>query len=347
MLISGILAVPLQAKKPNIKLLATGGGISAAIMLEGASTGIDYAKDRDGASTLINRVIELHQIANISGEDVAAIASQEMTTEVWLKLARRVDKVAKSGKYDGIIITHGTDTIEETAYFLNLVINTHIPIVLVGASRPAQHLSPDGLSNLYEAVVVAGHANSYGKGVVVVMNGKIISARGVTKKHTYGTDAVSHHDTGFLGYVVGNKVFYYQTSTRKHTFQSMFDITKIKNLPTVDIVYGYADSPVALMNAVINNGAEGIVLAGVGNGNFHSNFISGFHHAHKKNIRIVRSTRTDNGIVLRNAEVNDDNPKFNFIAGDNLNPQKARILLMLALTKSYASKDIQAIFWTH
>ena len=338
----GVHSSEITAKKPLIKVLATGGGITAK--LAGVNTSMQFSSQQIGVSNLINQVVEISRVADIDAEQISMIPSQEMSNEIWLKLAKRVDRILKSKRYDGIVITHGTDTMEETAYFLNLVCRHRLPIVFVGATRPTNHLSPDGPSNLYDAVVVAGNPKSREKGVMVVMNGKIMGARDVTKRHTYGTDSMQTTDTGFLGYVVGDDVYYYQESTRKHTFKSEFSISVIETLPRVDIVYGYANNSASMINGAINDGAKGIIYAGVGNGNFHPNLIEGFKHATDRTVRVVRSSRIHNGIVLKNAEVKDDDPRFRFIVGDNLNPQKARALLMVALTKTKDPKKIQTYF---
>ncbi|MFC1770893.1 type II asparaginase [Candidatus Margulisiibacteriota bacterium] len=328
------------APKKNIVILATGGTIAGT---GHSSTNTAYSAGQLSIDQLLQDIPELKNIAKITGEQVCNIASQEMNNEIWLKLARRVNTLVKSPNVEGIVITHGTDTMEETAYFLNLVIRTKKPIVFVGSMRPATALSADGPLNLYNAVVLASNDKSAGKGVLVSLNDDILSAREATKTHTTSIDAFRNRDFGVLGYIIGKDVQFYQQSTRRHTYQSEFNIEEIKEeLPKVDIVYGYANNNGFMIEAAVKKQAKGIIHAGTGNGNIFPLTFKALIDARKKDILVVRSSRGNAGIVTRGTEVDD--AKHSFITADTLNPQKARILLMLALGKTNEVSDIQRMF---
>lgn len=330
-------------KLPNIKILATGGTIAGAGAT--STTTIGYTAAVVPVDALINNVPELKKVANVSGEQIAQIASENMTNKVLLKLGKRINELLASDDVDGIVVTHGTDTIEETAYFLNLVVKSNKPVVIVGAMRPPTAMSADGPINLYNSVILAGSKEAKGKGVLVCLNDAINSAREVTKTNTFMADTFRSPEMGYLGYMQGGKPYFYRESTRKHTTQSEFDITGLMELPRVDIVYGYGNNSRVAVDAFVSAGAKGIIHAGVGDGSLFTETKEGLIDAQKKGVVIVRSSRVGNGIVARNGEANDD--QLHFVASDTLNPQKARILLMLALTKTSDPTEIQNIFWEY
>ena len=330
-------------KLANVTILATGGTIAGS----GASstTTVGYTAATVGVDTLIKAVPELSKVAQVKGEQVFQIASENMTNEHWLTLAKRVNVLLAQSDVDGIVITHGTDTLEETAYFLDLVVKSKKPVVLVGAMRPGTALSADGPINLYNAVLLAANPDAAGKGVLVAMADQIHSARDVSKTNTSTPDSFKTTELGLLGYIQGNKPYFYRASTRKHTTETEFDISKLDKLPQVDIVYGYANvGPVAL-NALVAAGAKGIIHAGVGDGSLAATVKTALVAARKQGVMIVRGSRVGQGILARNGEANDD--ELDFVAADTLNPQKARILLMLALTKTNDSKAVQKMFYTY
>lgn len=326
-------------KLPNIHILATGGTIAGA---GASSTGTTYKAGQVGIDALVRAVPQLKMIANIKEEQVVKIGSQDMTDAVWLTLAKRVNELLGMDNVDGIVITHGTDTMEETAYFLNLVVKSDKPVVLVGAMRPSTSLSADGPLNLYNAVVIAGHNSSRNRGVMVVMNGSILGAHGVMKMSTTDVQSFASPNSGALGYVLNNKPFYNQKTTKLHTRQSVFDVTNMTSLPKVGIVYSYSNVEPEAVKALIDNGYKGIIHAGVGNGNIHKNIFDELINARGKGIQVVRSSRVPTGPTTQAGEVDD--AKYGFIASEELNPQKARILLMLALTKTTNWKEIQNFF---
>lgn len=330
-------------KLPNIKILATGGTIAGAGV--SSTTTVGYTAAVTPVDKLISNVPELAKVANVSGEQISQVASESMTMEIWLNLAKRVNQLLANNDVDGIVITHGTDTLEETAYFLNLVVKSNKPVVLVGAMRPGTAMSADGPLNLYRSVVLAGSKEAVGKGVLVMMNDTIHSGRDVTKTITDRLDTFKAPEIGPLGFFTGDKPVFYRQTLRKHTVATEFDIMKITELPRVEIVYHYAGNAGTMIEAAINDNVKGIVHAGTGNGSIGKAEYPAVEQALAKGIVVVRSARVGNGIIARNGEADDD--KYGFVASDNLNPQKSRILLMLALTKTTDVKEIQRIFWEY
>ena len=330
-------------KMPNVTILATGGTIAGT----GASstTTVGYTAATVGVQRLIQAVPELAKVANVTGEQVFQIASENMSNEHWLTLAKRVNVLLAQPNVDGIVITHGTDTLEETAYFLNLVVKSRKPVVLVGAMRPSTALSADGPINLYNSVMLAASQEAVGKGVLVAMNDQIQAARDVTKVNTSTLDAFRTSDLGMLGYIQGGKPFFYRAQVRKHTVDAEFDISKLAALPQVDIVYAYANVGPVAVDALVAAGAKGIIHAGVGDGSLAAKVVPALKAARAKGAIVVRASRVGQGILARNGEANDD--ELDFVAADTLNPQKARILLMLALTKTSDTKEIQRMFYTY
>jgi len=348
LMMSFVAAAPARAqqaavKLPNVVILATGGTIAGS----GAdsTTTVGYTSATVGVERLIAAVPELKKVANVKGEQVFQIASESMGNEHWLTLAKRINVLLASPEVDGVVVTHGTDTIEETAYFLNLTVKSHKPVVVVGAMRPSTAISADGPINLYNAVLLAGSKEAVGKGVLVALNDQINAAREVTKTNTSTTDTFKSTELGMLGYIQGGKPFFYRQSTRKHTLEAEFDISKLDALPQVDIVYGYANMNRIGMDAFIAAGAKGIIHAGVGDGSVAAQMKPALVEARQKGVLIVRSSRVGQGIVARNGEANDD--ELDSVVSDTLNPQKARILLMLALTKTNSTQEIQRIFYTY
>jgi L-asparaginase len=332
-----------QARLPNVMILATGGTIAGTGAT--STTTVGYTAATVGIDTLIKAVPELQKVAHVGGEQVFQIASENMGNEQWLTLARRVNTLLAQPDVDGIVITHGTDTLEETAYFLDLVVKSRKPVVLVGSMRPSTAMSADGPINLYNAVITAGSQDAVGKGVLVVMNDQINAARDVTKTNTTTTDTFKTPELGMLGYVIGGQPHFYRASTRKHTADTEFDVSKLTALPQVDIAYTYANVGPTAVNALVAAGAKGLIHAGVGDGSLPTKVRPALSAARQKGVVIVRSSRVGQGIVARNGEANDD--QLDFVVSDTLNPQKARILLMLALTKTSDSKEIQRMFYTY
>jgi L-asparaginase len=333
-----------SGKLANVVILATGGTIAGTGAT--STTTVGYTAATVPVDRLIDAVPELKKVASVKGEQVMQIASENMNNESWLKLAKRVNEVLARDDVDGIVITHGTDTIEETAYFLNLVTKSRKPVVIVGAMRPSTALSADGPINLYNATILAGSEEAAGRGVLVVLNDQINGAREVTKTNTANADTFRNWELGLIGYMQDNKAHFYRQSTRRHTVDTEFDVSKLDALPKVDIVYGYANMNRIPVDAFVAAGDKGLVHAGVGDGSIARPAVEpALIEARKKGVIIVRASRVGNGIVARNGEAEDD--KLDFVVADNLNPQKARILLMLALTKTNDTKEIQRMFYTY
>ena len=324
--------------KPNVVILATGGTIAGSAA---GSTNAQYDAGQLGVDILIKAVPEIQDIANIKGEQVANISSNNMTNEIWLKLAKRVNELLKSGDTDGIVITHGTDTLEETAYFLNLVVKSDKPVVLVGAMRSATSMSADGPLNLYNAVSVAADKSSAGNGVLVVLNDEIHAAREVTKTNTSSVDTFKSRNTGQIGRVYYGKVVYTAKNLKKHTKNSVFDVSKLDTLPRVDIVYSHANDYGDIVEHLVKMGSKGIVHAGTGNGSIHNDVMVTLKAAQDSGVRVVRSSIVGGGFIDPSKKMDYDGK---FILGSDLNPQKARILLMLGLTKTDDVKELQKYF---
>lgn len=328
--------------KPLITILATGGTIA------GSSSDKLNASYQSGTHTvdqLITAVPAINTLAEIKGEQIANIGSQEMNNDIWLKLARRTNELL-NGEADAVIITHGTDTMEETAYFLNLTVKSDKPIILVGAMRNADSLSADGPLNLFNAVNVAINKQSIGKGVLVVMNESIHAAREVVKTHTTAVETFQSPNTGKIGTVFYGKVNYYLQPTRKHTTNSAFNIAEITELPRVDILYSHSNDYPEFIQTAINAGAKGIIIAGMGNGNLYPSVLTALEKAIKQHqIAVVRNSRVGSGETTTNGEINDE--QYGFLTSDNLNPQKARVLLMLGLSQTQEKTALQNYFLTH
>ncbi|AHK51412.1 L-asparaginase [Campylobacter jejuni subsp. jejuni NCTC 11168-K12E5] len=328
----------MKKAKSRIAILGTGGTIAGFIDSTIATTG--YAAGAIDIDVLIKAVPQIRDLADISWEQIANIDSSNMCDEIWLRLAKKIAKLFAEG-IDGVVITHGTDTMEETAYFLNLTIKSDKPVVLVGAMRPSTAISADGPKNLYNAVALVVNKEAKNKGVMVAINDKILSARGVVKTHSLNVDAFSSPDFGDLGYIVDGKVFFYNNVIKAHTKNAPFDVSKLTSLPKVDILYSYSnDGSGVAAKALFEHGTKGIVVAGSGAGSIHKNQKDVLKELLKKGLKVVVSSRVVAGCVA----VSDSDEKLGFISAEDLNPQKARVLLMLALTKTSDPKKIQEYF---
>jgi L-asparaginase len=324
---------------PSVVVLATGGTIAGA----GAS-GVQaaYTSGQVGVDQLLAAVPEAGKLARLRGEQISNIGSQDMSDEVWLKLARRVDELVAAPDVDGIVITHGTDTLEETAYFLNLVVKSRKPVVLTAATRPSTALSADGPLNFFNAVAVAAHTHAAGRGVLVVISDSIHGASSLTKATTSGEPMFLSPGRGLVGTVSYGKAEFYRGPAGRHTVESEFSLAGVTSLPRVDIVMAHAGMDGALIDAAVAAGARGVVIAGVGNGNMTKAALDALSTQAKKGIVCVRSTRVATGRVGRNLEVDDD--ALSLVASDDLSPQKARVLLRLALLAPRPLADVQRLF---
>ena len=324
--------VALAANLPGVRILATGGTIAGSASSATQTTG--YEAGKIGIQTLMDAVPQMKEIANVDGEQIVKISSNNMDTKTLLILAKRVNELLARKDVQGIVITHGTDTLEETAYFLNLTVKSKKPVVLVGAMRPATAMSADGPMNLLNAVRVAVSKDAVGKGVLIAMNDTINGARDATKTNTTNMATFKAPELGALGYIAGGKVMFYKASTRRHTAMSEFNVKGLMDLPRVDIVYSHANADGVMVDAAVKAGAKG-------NGSIHKETEKSLIAAQKKGLVIVRSSRVGNGPVVPSLKQWTDEM---FLDGDTLNAQKARLLLQLALTKTNDLKEIQRIF---
>jgi L-asparaginase len=330
------------SRLPRIRILATGGTIA------GTQANRDAAGYSSGTLTvedLIQAVPQVKGLAEISGEQVSNIGSQSMNNRVWLKLGKRLNEVLADPSVDGVVITHGTDTMEETAYFLSLIAKSDKPIVMTGAMRPATETSADGPMNLYSAITLATNHEVRGRGVVVVLNDEIHYAREVEKTSTTRLNAFDSPNRGRAGVIHDGKAVLFSPAIPKYGLRSEFSIDGLTELPRVEIVYSYANLGRDMIDYLVREGVKGIVLAGVGDGNTTDEALAGLQDARKKGVMVVRSSRVESGITRREVEVDDG--EMGFIASEELTPQKARILLMLGLTKTNDTKKLQNYFYEY
>lgn len=338
-IISLFVFLSCSAQAKNVVILATGGTIAGA---GDSCVGSKYAPGKVGIDQVIKNIPGLDKLADIRTEQVMQIASQDFNDVTWLTIAKRVNELLAQSSVKGLVITHGTDTLEETAYFLNLVVKSKKPVVLVGAMRASTSLSSDGALNLYNAVALAASDEAYGKGVLVMMNDEIYAARDVAKISTTNVSAFKSPNSGVMGSVLYGAVKFYYSPLRAHTSQTVFDVRKAESLPKVEIIYAYAGVDVSMIDYLIESGAKGIILAGVGDGNISKQGVEKLAKAAKKGVLIVRSAHLGSGLVEPNVEIEDE--KLGFVTADNLSPQKARILAILALTKTNDVKKVRGMF---
>ena len=344
-LVLGVGAAAQQPARPLpiVYVLSTGGTIAGS-----GSSSTDLSNYKPGAilgEQLVKAVPQIAQVADVRVEQVVNVNSSDITIENWLTLARRIQAILKeTPAVSGFVITSGTNTLEETAYFLNLTIKSDKPVVLVGSMRPSTAISADGPLNLLNAVRTAISPDAKGKGALIVLNDEINAARDTTKTNTLRVETFRAPELGLLGYIDEDKVSFYRSTTKRHTANTEFDVTSLTALPKVSILYSYIEPDASLIQAAIKSGAKGIVFAGTGNGALSVGEetvlkeIAAMPAASKP--ALVRSSRVGNGRVIATAEYD----ALGVIPGDTLNPQKARILLMLALTKTSDPKEIRRIF---
>jgi len=331
---------PAATPLPRIRLLATGGTIAGA-----QPKGRGYRAAALSIQALVDAVPQLATLARLEVEQVAKLGSQDMSEAVWRKLALRAQAALDEPAIAGVVITHGTDTMEETGYFLNLIVRSTKPIVLVGAMRPATAMSADGPMNLFNAIAVAATPAASGRGVLIVANDEIHCAREVAKTNTTQLGTFHSGQRGLAGLVNAGRAHFYASPVRRHTAASEFILPARAALPRVDIIFAHAGMDRALIDAAVAAGARGLVIAGVGDGNLGAPALAACAAAAKKGVAIVRSSRTGGGVVERNIEINDD--RLGFVVADELNPQKTRILLMLGLTRTSDPRALQEFFFTY
>ena len=330
---------------PRVALIITGGTIDSV-----GKDRLDLAwyieagkRLKDGE--ILEMLPELKQIAEVTEVPFRRLPSHALVDKDWLDLVRTIHKIFDEDKADGIVITHGTNTIEETAYFLNLVLKTDKPVVVVGSMRPSSAISADGYLNLVNAVKVAAESRSRGRGCLLVMNDTIFNGRDVTKNATYRVEAFQSRDLGPLGFADGDgRIVYYHKPARKHTVETELDVRGLESLPRVDIVVSYVGADGAMIEAAAKAGAKGIVSAGTGAGRPTPAEDAAFDKCFKETgMLMCLSSRVASGRVVRSPGLT----KRGFVASDNLQPWKARLLLSLALTKTTNADEIQRMFDTY
>ena len=322
----------VPASEGKIVVLATGGTI-AGVGEAGKTTG--YKAGSLTAEELLMAVPELADVAPIEAIQVCNVNSDDITAEIWLTLANTINRLADDPAVKGFVITHGTDTMEETAYFLHLTVKTDKPVVLTGSMRPATSISADGPMNLYEAVCVAASDEAVGKGVLIVFADRIYSARSVTKTSTYSVMAISAGEMGAIGVVRDRMVYLYEAPTKRHTIETEFDITGLTDLPKVSILYFSVDADPGLLRFAAER-SDGLVIAGAGAGEFSESWIEIINGL---SIPVVISSRIDDGVIT-----SDNLLCGNTVAANNLSPQKAAILLRVALLGDASQERLEELF---
>ena len=331
-----VTSVPVTSKTTGkVVILATGGTI-AGVGDAGKSAG--YRPGTLTAEDLISAVPQLAEVAQIEAIQVCNVNSDDITAEVWIELANKINELARDPDVRGFVITHGTDTMEETAYFLNLTVKTDKPVVITGSMRPSTSISADGPMNLYESVCVAASNDAIGKGVLVVFSDLIYTARSVTKTSTYDVMAISARENGACGVVRDGEVFIYEGTTKRHTSKSEFDVSSLKTLPKVSVIYFSVDMDPEILKYAAEH-SDGLVIAGAGAGEFSEGYIEVIK---KLKIPVVISSRIGDGIIIP-----DNLLVEGTIAADNLPPQKAAVLLRLALTETTDAAKIQDMFFEY
>jgi L-asparaginase len=325
--------------KRRVHVLGTGGTIAGAQPDPGH---YGYTPGAFGIDWLLNAVPGLDRLALLTGEQVVNIGSQDMDDQVWLRLARRLHEVLALPETDAALITHGTDTLEETSYFLSLVTASDKPVVMVGSMRPATAISADGPANIYNGVAVAADLRAVGRGTLVCLNDEIHYARNAVKTGTSNPSAFSSMARGLAGVTSGGRVEWFERHAPAAVTPARFSLGELASLPRVDILHAHANMSLDLIDAAISGGAAGLVIAGVGAGNMSVRAIERLAAAAAQGVVVVRSSRVVSVMVLRNHEIDDD--RMGFVAAGDLNAPKSRVLLQLALTQTRDVARIQQLF---
>jgi L-asparaginase len=331
--------------KPRVYVIGTGGSISFVGDYRTDYTNYSYRNQHLTIQEMLERVPEINRFAEVVPEQLVNLGSTEVLPSHWLELAQRINQIFREDpQAAGVAVTHGTATLEETAYFLNLTVKSHKPVVVTGAMRPPTGLGTDADVNLMDCVRVAAAPQSAGRGVLTVLNNEIQAARDVTKTNSYRLETFRSNELGFLGYADSDEeVVFYRTPTKAHTQDTEFDVGPIAELPRVDIAYAYAGADDLVIKALVDARVPGIVAAGLGSGGSSPDFMRGLRAAQQKGVRVVIATQTGNGRVVRTRRLAEEG----FLVADNLTPKKARILLMLALTVTSSPKEIQRMMLTY
>ncbi|CAJ0709986.1 MULTISPECIES: asparaginase [Ralstonia] len=320
---------------PTIAILATGGTIAGSADDAGSA-----ARYRAGAvpidQLLAASKLGLERLANVRAEQVAQIDSKDLTFDVWEKLVARIRHWIDVERVDGVVITHGTDTLEETAMLLHLTQQTDTPIVLTAAMRPSTSLSADGPLNLLNAVRLAASPSARGRGVLVALNQRVHAARDVQKGHTYAVEAFVSPDTGALGFVLDTQVQFQRVGQRVAA-ADVLPMPPAGQWPWVEVVASYAQPDARVVDALVAAGVKGLVIAATGAGSIHANLEAALNRASQQGVFVLRSTRTGAGVVpaLPSAD--------RWASSGTLNPYKARVLLTLLLASGRAQAEVASL----
>jgi len=335
----------MAAQRPTVYVVATGGSISGVGLHR-----LDYVLYPEGGQRLsieemLARIPEVNDLAEIQAENLIRVGSTSIGPTEWLQLAQRINALLSTAHPpQGVVVTHGTATLEESAYFLHLTVKSERPVVVTGAMRPPTAVGTDADLNLMDAIRLAACPDAAGRGVLTVLNNEIQSARDVTKSNTFRVDTFSSRDLGFLGYVdADGQVVFYRNVTRLHTAAAPFDMRGRETLPRVDIVYAYGGADGVQIDALRQHGTDGLVLAGFGGGSYPSAFLDAGKRAVQAGIPVVLASRSTAGRVIMTPQ----KASAGFIVSDDLLPQKARILLMLALSMTRDRQTIQELFYQY
>ena len=329
------IVIPTIEKPGTVVVLATGGTI-AGVGEYGKST--VYSSGQISGDDLLAAIPQIRSIANVETVQVCNINSDDITDAHWIRMAKLINSLAGQENVAGFVITHGTDTMEETAYFLNLTVKTVKPVVLTGSMRPSTAFSADGPMNLFQAICVAANPVSRGRGVMMVFSDIVYSARSVVKSSSYSMTAMSGGTFGAIGIIRDGEVYFYELTAKKHTVDTEFDVSGIEALPRVSVVFFHADADVGLL-AYAAEHSEGVVLAGAGAGEYSLAYKALIE---KLTVPLVVSTRIEDGIITQKSLMCK-----NTVAANNLQPQKAAVLLRLALTRTSAFDELVRIFATY
>lgn len=330
-------------RKPKVAVIGTGGTIAS--IGKTSLDILDYGANKTmiEVDKIIDMFPEVHGVADIIPVPYRAILSPAVGFAEWRDLVLKIDELAQDPDLDGIVVTHGTSSMEETAYALHLTVKADIPVVMVGSQRPSSALSTDAGFNLLNGIRTAGSPEAKGMGVMTLLNDEIQCAREVTKTSNYRMQTFRSPDFGCLGHADGDAVVFYRKPLRKHAPDTEFDIRGIEAMPRVDIVYAYADSDGTAARAFLEAGAKGIVSAGFAPGSCSPGEEQALREAVSRGVTVVQSSRAGSGRTFKSTKLQ----QCGFLVADNLNPQKARILLSLALSVTRDPAEIERIFQTY
>lgn len=329
----------MQANRgKRVHIIATGGTIAG--VGEAGFTG-GYQPGVLSIGRLVEGLPTVEQVADVTGEQFASLNSDDITQAHWLAIVNRIQTLWESGRYDGFVITHGTDTLEESAYFFHLTVKCPAPVVLTGAMRPATATSADGPLNLLQSIALAASDQARGHGVLVAFNEGIYSARDVRKGNSFRTHAITGGDMGTLGIMRDLSPVFYHLSLKKHTLDTEFDVRGMERLPDVAVASFHVDARSEIVDYLAGT-HQALVIEGAGDGQVSRSWEERMRYWAAKGLPIVRATRVPDGSVYRGAGMPDD--EMGTVAAGTLSPEKARVLLMLALTRTKDPGQIQAMF---